>query len=138
MNKVRVDKWLWGIRIFKTRTLATDNCKTGKVKVNGVVAKPSQAISVNDLLEVKKDGFNLQFKVLQLLEKRVGAEIARTCYENLTPIEELNKYQSWFVGKGGVEVREKGAGRPTKADRRQIDTFKVDWFLMDDDEEDED
>jgi ribosome-associated heat shock protein Hsp15 len=138
MNKVRVDKWLWGIRIFKTRTLATDNCKTGKVKVNGVVAKPSQSISVNDLLEVKKDGFNLQFKVLQLLEKRVGAEIARTCYENLTPIEELNKYQSWFVGKGGVEVREKGAGRPTKADRRQIDTFKVDWFFLDEDDEEED
>ncbi len=138
MNKVRVDKWLWGIRIFKTRTLATDNCKTGKVKVNGVVAKPSQSISVNDLLEVKKDGFNLQFKVLQLLEKRVGAEIARTCYENLTPIEELHKYQSWFVGKGGVEVREKGAGRPTKADRRQIDTFKVDWFFLDEDDEEED
>ncbi len=135
MNKVRVDKWLWGVRIFKTRTLATDNCKTGKVKVNGVTAKPSQTITVSDLLEVKKDGFNLQFKVLQLLEKRVSADIAKTCYENLTPAEELNKYQSWFVGKGGVEVREKGTGRPTKAERRQIDTFKVDFFLDDDDDD---
>lgn len=135
MNKVRVDKWLWGVRIFKTRTLATDNCKTGKIKVNGVTAKASQTITVNDLLEVKKDGFNLQFKVLQLLEKRVGADIAKTCYENLTPAEELNKYQSWFVGKGGVEVREKGTGRPTKAERRQIDTFKVDFFLDDDDDD---
>jgi len=124
MEKVRIDKWLWSVRIFKSRTIATDACKEGKVKFNGVAAKSSQLIQVGDLVEVKKEGFNMQYKVLNLIEKRVGAPIALACYEDLTPEEELNKFKEWFVGKSGVEYREKGAGRPTKRERREIDDFK--------------
>ncbi len=124
MEKVRIDKWLWSVRIFKSRTIATDACKEGKVKVNGELAKASHLIQAGDQLEVKKEGFNMQYKVLNLIEKRVGAPIAQTCYQDLTPAEELNKYKDWFVGKAGAEFREKGAGRPTKKERRVIDEFK--------------
>ncbi|HRD81533.1 MAG: RNA-binding S4 domain-containing protein [Saprospiraceae bacterium] len=124
MEKVRIDKWLWSVRIFKSRTIATDACKEGKVKLNGISAKSSQLIQVGDQVEVKKEGFNMQYKVLNLIEKRVGAPIAQACYEDLTPAEELNKYKDWFVGKAGAEYREKGAGRPTKKERRVIDDFK--------------
>jgi len=124
MDKVRIDKWLWSVRIFKSRTIASDACKESKVKVNGEIAKASQTIQVGDQLEVKKEGFNMQYRVLQLIEKRVGAPIAQTCYEDLTPAEELNKFKDWFVGKSGAEFREKGTGRPTKKDRRVIEEFK--------------
>ncbi len=79
-------------------------------------------------LQVSKNGFNLQYKVLDLIQKRVGAPLAQTCYEDLTPADELNKYNDWFVGKGGAEKREKGAGRPTKRERRNIDRFKDDIY----------
>lgn len=123
-DKVRIDKWLWSARIFKTRTLATDVCKAGKVRVNDKSVKPSYLLQVGETIQVKKEGFNMQYKVLQLIEKRVGAPIAQTCYEDLTSQEELNKYADWFVGKSRSEMREKGAGRPTKRERRQIDQFK--------------
>ncbi len=126
MEKVRIDKWLWSVRIFKSRTIATDACKAGKVRIDGVAVKPSYLLSEQEELVVKKDGFNFQFRALKLIEKRVGAPIAVTCYENITPAEELNKYQSWFLNaKATAEKREKGAGRPTKKDRREIDEFKT-------------
>ncbi|MBX2927167.1 MAG: RNA-binding S4 domain-containing protein [Saprospiraceae bacterium] len=125
MEKVRIDKWLWSVRIFKSRTISSDACKESKVKLNGENAKPSQLIQVGDRVEVKKEGFNFQFRVVQLIEKRVGAPIAVTCYEDLTPPEELNKYKEWFVGKAGAEYRDKGAGRPTKKDRRELEDFKT-------------
>jgi ribosome-associated heat shock protein Hsp15 len=124
MEKVRIDKWLWSVRVFKSRTISTDACKESKVKVNGETAKASQLIQTGDRIEVKKEGFNFQFRVIQLIEKRVGAPIAITCYEDLTPPEELNKYKEWFVGKAGAEYRDKGTGRPTKKDRREIEGFK--------------
>ena len=127
-EKVRIDKWLWSVRIFKSRTLATDECKSGKVKINGVSVKPSTLLSVGDTVEVKKNGFTFAYKVLLLLESRVGAPIAQTCYADLTPQDELNKYKDWFVGKGKGELREKGAGRPTKKERREIDKYKTDQF----------
>ncbi len=128
MEKVRIDKWLWSVRIFKSRTLAADACKEGKVRIAESVAKPSDTVSVGSLLLVRKEGFQLVFKVLQLIDKRVGAPLAATCYENLTPESELNKYADWFVGKRGVEIRERGTGRPTKRERRDIDSFKGDRF----------
>lgn len=124
MDSVRVDKWLWSIRLFKSRTIATDACKEGKVKIGENYLKPSADIKKGDLLIVFKDGFRLQIKVLDLLEKRVSAALAKNFYENLTPEDELNKYKAWFVGKASAEVREKGAGRPTKRERRDIDDFK--------------
>jgi ribosome-associated heat shock protein Hsp15 len=135
LQKVRVDKWLWSVRIFKSRTMATDACKSGKVKVNGANVKPSYLLQREELVDVKKNGFDLQFKVIDLLQKRVGAPIAQKCYEDLTPQEELDKYKDWFVGKGASEKREKGAGRPTKRERREIDDYKGDQFDYSDWEE---
>ncbi len=123
-DKVRIDKYLWSIRIFKSRTLATDACKEGKIKLHEENAKPSTMVTIGDVIDVVKDGFKLKYKVVQLIEKRVSPILAKPCYEDLTPEDEINKYKSWFIGKGGPERRERGAGRPTKRDRREIDEFK--------------
>ena len=128
MKKVRIDKWLWSVRIFKTRTKASDACKSGKVKIGDTPVKPSFLISGGEILEVRKDGFNLTFKVLQLIDRRVSATLAEPCYENLTPADELNKYKDWYIGKAAPERREKGAGRPTKRERRELDNFKGGFF----------
>lgn len=130
MNKVRVDKWLWSVRIFKSRTIATDACKSGKVKVGPVAVKPSFLITEGNVVSVKKDGFTFQFRVVALIEKRVGAPIAVTCYADVTPPEEREKYLAWFQNASGTaETRERGMGRPTKRERREIDSFKegYDW-----------
>ncbi len=124
MKKVRVDKWLWSVRIFKTRTISTNACKSGKIKIADANIKPSFLLSGGETIFVKKDGFNFSFLVKSLINKRVGAPIAIECYDNLTPPEEMNKYKSWFIGKASSERREKGAGRPTKRERRTIDDFK--------------
>lgn len=121
---VRVDKWLWSIRIFKSRTKSSDICKGGRVRINEKPAKPSSEVHIGDEVKVKKEGINLTLTVLKLIGKRVGAPIAVTCYENITPEEELNKFDSWYVGKAGNEMREKGSGRPTKRDRRALEGFK--------------
>ncbi len=133
-EKVRIDKWLWSVRIFKSRTLAADTIKSGKVKVGEMQVKSSFLISRGDTIIVKKGGFNFTFKVIDLIEKRVGAPIAVQCYKDLTPEEELNKYHDWFVGKTGAEMRDRGTGRPTKRERRDIDDFK-DYYFDDGDEE---
>lgn len=124
MKKVRIDKWLWSVRIFKSRTMATDACKSGKVKINENAVKPSFMVERGAIVYVRKNGFNLIFEVIDLLAKRVGAPIAQKCYKDLTPQEELDKYKNWFVGKAQPEQREKGAGRPTKKDRRNLDKYK--------------
>jgi ribosome-associated heat shock protein Hsp15 len=125
MEKVRIDKWLWSVRIFKSRTMATDACKGGRVRINGEAVKPSYQMEVQEIITVKKEGFNFQYRALQLIEKRVGAPIAVTCYENITPEAEMNKYNAWFLSAAGsAETREKGAGRPTKKERRDMEKFK--------------
>ena len=136
MGKVRIDKWLWSIRIFKSRTLATDACKGGKVKVGGLSVKPSYLISEGDVVVVKKNGFNFEFRAKTLIEKRVGAPIAVTCYEDVTPEAEKQKYADWFLNAAPTtEKRERGAGRPTKKERREIEELKdVDPFDWDDEE----
>jgi ribosome-associated heat shock protein Hsp15 len=124
LDKVRIDKWLWSVRIYKSRTLAADAAKEGKVKIEGKAVKASYMLQRGEVIEVRKNGFNFQYKTLELIEKRVGAPIAQQCYENLTTEEELNKYNAWFKGKAAAEQRERGAGRPTKKERRTIDQFK--------------
>ncbi len=134
-EKVRIDKWLWSVRIFKSRTLASDTVKSGKVKVNGTQVKASFLLQRGQEVVVKKGGINFTFKVIDLIEKRVGSPIALTCYRDITPEEELKKYDDWFAGKYANELRDRGVGRPTKKDRREIDDFK--GFYFDDGEDDE-
>ncbi len=131
MSKIRVDKWLWSVRIFKSRTLATDHCKAGKILIQQQKAKPASTVTVGDLVQVQKSGYTFTFRVVKLIEKRVSAILAREAYEDLTPAEELKKYESWFVGKGRSEFRDRGTGRPTKKDRREIESFKDDYYFSD-------
>ncbi len=135
-DKVRIDKWLWSVRIFKSRTIAADAVKGGKVRINGAPTKPSAMVQRGDRLVVSKGGFNLEFEVVDLIEKRVGAPIAQKCYVDHTPEAERNKFSEWYIGKSGGEWRERGAGRPTKRERRDIDDFKEQWgdFDFEDDE----
>ena len=127
-DKIRIDKWLWSVRIFKSRTIATEACKKGRVSVNDTVVKPSFLVQRNAHVSVRKEGFNLTFKVIDLISKRVSAPLAVICYENLTPEDELNKFKSWYIGKARPEWRGRGEGRPTKRERRDLDLFKEGWF----------
>ena len=133
MPKVRVDKWLWSVRLFKSRSLASDMCRRGKVLIDGKTLKPSHLVDEGQLLQVQKNGFNLTIKIVKLISKRVSAVLAAPCYEDLTSEEEKNKFNDWFVGKARSESRDKGSGRPTKKARREIDTYKSsmykDWLL---------
>lgn len=122
-NKIRIDKWLWAARIFKTRTQASDACKGGKVKINSNTIKASYMLGENEIVEIKKEGFKITYKSLQLIEKRVSALIAGDCFEDLTPPEDLSqKKDANFISN--AEIRDRGTGRPTKRDRRTIDKFK--------------
>jgi len=133
-NKTRIDKWLWTVRIFKSRTIATDACKAGKIKINGTEIKPSASVSRLDKIEVRKNGFNFQFEVKELLKNRVPAPIAKECFQNNTPVSELEKYNESFNGKKSSVLRAKGTGRPTKKDRRSMDDFS-DFDEFDEEEE---
>ncbi len=129
-DKVRIDKWLHAVRLYKSRTNATDACDGGKVKINGVAVKPSRLIEIGETIVLKKRSSTFTYKVLKLIEKRVGAPVAQLCYEDLTPIEEKQKQAlpSAFIG---FESRAKGEGRPTKRNRREIDLLKQateDWW----------
>lgn len=131
MSKVRVDKWLWAVRIFKSRTIASTSCKSNNVKVNDKNAKASTEVDVGDIVRVSKNGFNFEFEIVKIIAKRVGAALAVECYKNVTSEEELNKYQSWFAGKARAEIREKGVGRPTKKERRVIEDYKDSYLELD-------
>lgn len=126
LKKVRIDKWLWSVRIFKSRSQATDACKSGKVKIGDKVLKASYLVTRDEVISVRKNTYNLTYKVVDLIQKRVSATLAEPCYINLTPEEELTKYKDWYIGKGRPEQRAKGEGRPTKKDRRNIDKMKWD------------
>ena len=112
---MRIDKWLWCVRIFKTRTIATESCKAGLVKINTRRVKPSSEIKPGDELQVTKEGIHRTFKVLALLDKRIGAKLVPEYLEDLTPPEEFEKKH--------YGLRAHGAGRPTKRERRELDKF---------------
>lgn len=119
MDSTRIDKFIWSIRLFKTRTEATEACKGGRVTVNGADVKPSREVKEGDTITVRKGQVRYSYKVLAPLEKRVGAKDVEKYALNTTPESELSKAQApvetFFV------TREKGSGRPTKKDRRQLD-----------------
>ncbi len=124
MEKVRIDKWLWSVRIFKSRSIATQACKSGKIKVNGSKCKPARTVMVDNLISVDKKGLKLEFKILELLKSRVGFSIAKDCYEDLTSLEEREKFRAFHHRRLSGEDREIGLGRPTKRDRRELESFK--------------
>jgi ribosome-associated heat shock protein Hsp15 len=118
----RIDKWLWAVRIFKTRADASEACKKGRVLVNGVQAKPSRDLKIGDVLTVKRPPVNYVYTVVGLVENRQPAKNVPLYAENITPQEELDMLK---IQKSTLFVqRDKGAGRPTKKERRDIDRFK--------------
>jgi len=117
----RIDKWLWSVRAYKTRSLATAACRSGKVRIEGNQVKPSRMIRVGDVIHFRKDSITRVYKVNSLIEKRVSAKLAVDHYDEMTPQDELEKLEHM---KSGQAWREKGKGRPTKKDRRIIDNLK--------------
>lgn len=125
-EKLRVDKYLWAIRIFKTRSLATEACKGGKVKVNGQAVKPAYEVKVGDTFHIQKGPERKVIRVKALLARRMDAKTAVLHYEDLTPVEDTESYRSAFHTP--VLRRDRGSGRPTKKDRREIDGLQQEWF----------
>lgn len=119
MSDIRIDKWLWAVRIFKTRTLASDECKRGLVKINDLPAKPSRTISIGDVVKVRKNSVNREYKVLDVIGKRVGAKLVPEFMKDITPDSELEIIEMKRLMSHAQ--RDRGAGRPTKRDRRVID-----------------
>ncbi len=119
---VRVDKWLWSIRLYKTRTIATDACRSGKVSMDGRTLKASKEINIGDEIEVHKDYLHLKVKVLQLSEKRMGAALVGKFMEDITSDEEYAKAEA--IKSHNFEFRQRGSGRPTKRDRRDLTHLK--------------
>ena len=137
----RLDKWLWAARIFKTRSIAADACKNGRITMSGVKQKASKMIKEGDIIAVRKPPITYSFKVLKAIQNRVGAKLVSEVLENVTAKEQLELLEmnriSGFVG------RARGTGRPTKKERRELDDFIQPAFYGDfdfdfDDEDDED
>ncbi len=127
--EARLDKWLWAVRIFKTRTLAADACKNGRVAINGTNSKPSRTVKVGDEVSVRKPPVTYTFKVLQAIEKRVGAKLLPDIIENITPPEQFEILEMSRIS--GFVNRAKGTGRPTKKDRRALEDFAEEATFMD-------
>ncbi|MDR0505760.1 MAG: RNA-binding S4 domain-containing protein [Dysgonamonadaceae bacterium] len=124
--EIRIDKWMWATRIFKTRTVATDACKKNRVTVNDVPAKPSRMIKAGDIIQVRKPPITYSFKVIGLPSNRVNAKLVFQFLENITPPEEYELLELQKLS--GFVDRAKGMGRPTKKDRRELDSFSApDW-----------
>lgn len=122
-NKTRIDKWLWSVRIYKSRSIATEACKSGRVKVNDKSIKPSYILEEGQTVSVNKKEKKWIVKCIKAIEKRVSAELAQTCYEDFSPPEEPRKKLGAFFYTTS-ETRDKGKGRPTKKERRVLDKFK--------------
>ena len=132
--EARIDKWLWAVRIFKTRSIAADACKNGRVIMNGLPVKPSKVIHDGDVVSVKKAPVTYTFRVLQAIENRVGAKLVPEMLENITPREQYEILEMSRIS--GFVNRARGTGRPTKKDRRELDDFTADVPLFMDDDED--
>ena len=119
--EARIDKWLWAARIFKTRSLAADACKNGRVTFNGSTIKPSRMIKAGDTVHVKKSPITYSFKVLKAIEQRVGAKLIPEIYENVTDPKQYELLEMSRIS--GFVDRARGTGRPTKKERRALDAF---------------
>ena len=132
MASVRIDKWLWAVRVFKTRSDAAEACRTNKVLINDAYTKPSREVKVGDTVSVKKMPVTYSFRVVELVSARQPAKNVPLYAENITPQAELDKLsaprETFFI------QRDRGAGRPTKRERREIDDLMEDFYYGDEDE----
>ncbi|KUK78050.1 MAG: S4 domain protein [Proteiniphilum acetatigenes] len=121
MEEVRIDKWLWAVRIFKTRTAASEACKKGRVLIGETAVKPSRNIRAGEVVQVRKPPVTYSFRVLALAEKRMGARMVPQYMENVTPEEQYELLEMNRIS--GFVDRQRGTGRPTKKERRDLDQF---------------
>ena len=128
-DQARIDKWLWAVRIYKTRSIAAEACKKGHVSIGERTAKPAHNVRVGDIVNVKKTPITYSFKVLQCAEHRVGAKLVPELMENVTPQEQYNILE--MSKMSGFVDRARGPGRPTKKERRDLDTFVEESYDMD-------
>lgn len=127
-SEVRIDKWLWAVRLYKTRSIAADACKKGHISMNGVNLKPARTIKVGDVVQVRKSPITLSLKVLQAIENRVSAKLVPEMLQDVTPPEQYELLEMSKIS--GFVDRAKGTGRPTKKERRSLESF----FEADDDD----
>ena len=141
MPEARIDKWMWAARIFKTRTIAAEACKKGRISINGSQVKPARMVKPGDVVQVRKPPVHYSFKVLQAIEKRVGAKLVPEIMENVTTPDQYELLEMSKIS--GFVDRARGTGRPTKKERRDLDEFFMPEYLddfdfdFDDEEEDE-
>jgi ribosome-associated heat shock protein Hsp15 len=119
--EIRIDKWLWAMRIFKTRTIAAEECKKGRVMIEGIEVKPSRSVHLNEIVLVKKPPLVYTFRIKALTERRLAAKEVPLFMDNLTTKEELAKLD--MIKLSGMTKRERGTGRPTKRERRDLDNL---------------
>ena len=131
-DQARIDKWLWAVRIYKTRSIAAEACKKGHISIGERTVKPSHTVRVGDIVNVKKSPVTYSFKVLKAAENRVGAKLVPELMENITSQEQ---YEILEMSKiSGFIDRQRGTGRPTKKERRDLDIFVEESYLDDFDE----
>ncbi len=135
MAEVRVDKYLWAMRIYKTRSIAADACKNGRITMNGVQLKPSRTFKIGDRFSVRKGPITYSYRVLQLSENRLGAKLVPEYMQDITAPDQLELLE--LARMAGQTGRDRGTGRPTKKDRREIETFMSDSYLDELDWEDD-
>lgn len=122
MDSIRIDKWLWTVRLFKTRSQAAEACKGGKVKISGQSVKASKEVKVDEIIEIQSQGIKRKVKIIKIIKSRVGAKLVHELLEDLTSPEEYEKQE--MIKLLNKEKRDRGTGRPTKKERRIISKFK--------------
>ena len=136
MKEVRIDKWLWATRIFKTRTIAGEACRKGRVSIGGMNVKPSRPVKIGEIVDVKKPPVTYSFKVKDVTENRMGAKLVPQYLENVTPPEQYELIE--MIRLSGFVNRAKGEGRPTKRDGRELKKFTDECYYGPSPEENDD
>ncbi len=137
-NEVRIDKWLWAVRIYKTRSIAAEECKKGRILINGALAKPSRTVKVGDIVSVKKCQILFAYKLTAIAQNRMAAKLVPNYLDNVTSKEQMEMFELLKFERQNARAR--GLGRPTKKDRRAIESFVDEdpYLFFDDWGEDED
>lgn len=133
-REIRIDKWLWAVRLFKTRSIAIEACKKGRITIKGITVKPSRMIKAGEVIDIRKPPITYSFEVLDLTERRIGAKLVPDFRKDVTSASELQILEMSKIS--GFVDRARGTGRPTKKDRRDLEDFLEDDFDFNFDEED--
>ena len=125
-DKVRIDKWLWAVRLFKTRSLAAEACDKGRVRIGDLTVKPSRNVKIGEVIVLHRGPWYQHIKVIDITDRRMGAALVKDFLSDVTPADEVEKNRLHQLAQAAWNVKG-GAGRPTKKDRREIDDFTSDW-----------